>query len=379
MRTEAQNLALANAKRIVVKIGSALLTDDGKGLDNQAIVDWVAQMAELIAKGKELVIVSSGSVAAGMVRLGLQQRPESLSELQAAAAVGQMRLVQSWESAFSQFAKHTAQVLLVHDDLSNRPRYLNARNTLQTLIQLGVIPIVNENDTVATEEIRFGDNDTLAAAVANLIDADLLVILTDQDAMYTKDPRHFADAEPIFQTPANDARLLSMAGGGGELGRGGMTTKVQAARLASRSGTDTVIVGGRLPQVLLELMDADKNASLGTLLKSDQATPLEARKLWLASLTAVAQIELDTGAVRAVRQGGVSVLPVGVSAIKGQFNKGDIVECVDALGEPIAKGLINYPSTDAAKLLGQKSEDMVRLLGYRVADELMHCDNLILL
>ena len=215
MRTEAQNLALANAKRIVVKIGSALLTDDGKGLDNQAIVDWVAQMAELIAKGKELVIVSSGSVAAGMVRLGLQQRPESLSELQAAAAVGQMRLVQSWESAFSQFAKHTAQVLLVHDDLSNRPRYLNARNTLQTLIQLGVIPIGNENDTVATEEIRFGDNDTLAAAVANLIDADLLVILTDQDAMYTKDPRHFADAKPIFQTPANDARLLSMAGGGG--------------------------------------------------------------------------------------------------------------------------------------------------------------------
>ncbi len=372
-----RNSSIQQASRIVIKIGSALLTDDGRGLDQQAISGWVSQMAQLISQGKELIIVSSGSVAAGMTRLGLTERPESLSELQAAAAVGQMGLVQAWETAFSEFQKHTAQVLLVHDDLSNRKRYLNARNTLKTLIGLGVIPIVNENDTVATDEIRFGDNDTLAASVANLVDADLLVILTDQDCMYTKDPRHHDDAQPIYSALANDADLLGMAGDGGALGRGGMTTKVLAARLASRSGTDTVIVGGRIDHVLLKI--SSDQELVGTLLKSDRATPLEARKLWLASLAPSAKLELDDGAVKAVRKGGVSVLPVGAVRIQGVFSRGDVVACVDAKGLAIAKGLIDYPSEDVEKLLGKRTEQMLESIGYRGADALIHCDNLILL
>lgn len=368
--------AFEHAQRIVVKIGSALLTDDGRGLDEQVIAAWVKQIAELRAQGKEILIVSSGSVAVGMTCLGLSKRPEALDQLQAAAAVGQMGLVQVWESAFKQFSTHTAQVLLVHDDLLNRKRYLNARNTLKALLALGVVPIVNENDTVATDEIRFGDNDTLAAVVANIIDADLLIILTDQDAMYTKDPRHYSDAEPIRQALASDASLLDMAGDGGALGRGGMTTKVQAAQLAARSGTDTVIVGGRIDQVLTAVLRGDND--LGTLLLSDQA-PLEARKLWLAGLSVRGEIELDAGAVKRLRDDGVSILPVGVVAARGVYSKGEAVLCVDEQGRAIAKGLIDYPSDDVLKLLGVSGDDILTRVGYRGSDELMHRDNLVLL
>jgi len=362
------------ANRIVVKIGSALLTDDGKGLDEPAIGRWVAQMAALVEAGKELIIVSSGSVAVGMTQLGMDTRPESLSELQAAAAVGQMGLVQTWQSAFNGFGIKAAQVLLVHDDLRNRKRYLNARNTLQKLLDLGVVPIVNENDTVATDEIRFGDNDTLAAVVANTVDADALVILTDQDAMYTGDPRKDVSAEPIRVARADDKALLAMAGGGGKLGRGGMTTKVEAARLAARSGTSTVIVGGRIEQVIQSLVL--EGQSLGTLLLANQK-PLEARKLWLASLPTDADIQLDDGAVSAVVDGGNSVLPVGVKAIAGEFAKGAMVNLLDASGRAVAKGLINYSSEDSEKLLGKKNVDVLAELGYQGASELVHYDNLI--
>jgi glutamate 5-kinase len=311
-----------------------------------------------------------------MTRLGLAQRPEELSQLQAAAAVGQMGLVRAWESAFKRYATHTAQVLLVHDDLLNRKRYLNIRQTLKALMGLSVVPIVNENDTVATDEIRFGDNDTLAAVVANVIDADVLVILTDQDAMFTKDPRHHADAEPIWQASANQSSLMAMAGDGGALGRGGMTTKIQAAQLAARSGTNTVIVGGRIENVLGRLFHAE--AELGTLLLSEQK-PLDARKLWLSGLTVRGEIELDNGAVMKLRESGVSILPVGVVSSRGHFSKGEAVLCVDSLGNPIAKGLIDYPSNDVQKLLGVSSEDILHHLGYRGSDELMHRDNLVLL
>ena len=376
MKVSSRQQAFEGVQRIVIKIGSALLTDDGRGLDEKAIASWVRQIALLREQGKEILIVSSGSVAAGMMSLGLTERPEALSQLQAAAAVGQMGLVRAWEAAFTQFSTQTAQVLLVHDDLLNRKRYLNTRNTLKALIDLGVVPIINENDTVATDEIRFGDNDTLAAVVANVVDADLLVILTDQDAMYTKDPRHCNDAQPIREALASDASLLGMAGDGGALGRGGMTTKVQAAQLAARSGTDTVIVGGRIDNVLIDLFSA--SAELGTLLLSDQE-PLEARKLWLAGLSARGRIELDDGAVERLRDTDLSVLPVGVIAASGDYSKGEAVLCVDSRGNAVAKGLIDYPSKDVLKLLGVTSEEILANVGYRGGDELMNRDNLVLL
>lgn len=364
------------AQRIVVKIGSALLTDDGRCLDERAIYDWVEQIASLRDQGKEIIIVSSGSVAAGMTRLGLEERPETLSELQAAAAVGQMGLVRTWEDAFKRFSTHTAQVLLVHDDLLNRKRYLNARNTLKALLNLGVVPIINENDTVATDEIRFGDNDTLAAVVANVMDADLLVILTDQDAMYTKDPRFHDDAHPIREAFARDESLLAMAGDGGALGRGGMTTKVLAAQLAARSGTDTVIVGGRIDSVLEDLFSS--NVELGTLLVSDQE-PLGARKLWLAGLSVRGEIELGDGAVTRLREDNdYSVLLADVVSAKGAYSKGEAVLCVDTEGRAIAKGLIDYPSDDVARLVGITREGVRDVVGYSSGDGLMHQDNLVL-
>ncbi len=364
------------AQRIVVKIGSALLTDDGRCLDERAIYDWVEQIASLRDQGKEIIIVSSGSVAAGMTRLGLEERPETLSELQAAAAVGQMGLVRTWEDAFKRFSTHTAQVLLVHDDLLNRKRYLNARNTLKALLNLGVVPIINENDTVATDEIRFGDNDTLAAVVANVMDADLLVILTDQDAMYTKDPRFHDDAYPIREAFARDESLLAMAGDGGALGRGGMTTKVLAAQLAARSGTDTVIVGGRIDSVLEGLFSS--NVELGTLLVSDQE-PLGARKLWLAGLSVRGEIELGDGAVTRLREDNdYSVLLADVVSAKGAYSKGEAVLCVDTEGRAIAKGLIDYPSDDVERLVGITREGVRDVVGYSSGDGLMHQDNLVL-
>jgi glutamate 5-kinase len=365
---------LLTTKRVVIKIGSALLTNDGKGLDKAAMADWVTQVALLHKSGIEVVLVSSGAVAEGMKRLGWSKRPDSLHELQAAAAVGQMGLVQAYEAEFQRYQLHTAQILLVHDDLSNRKRYLNARNTLQTIIHLGVIPIVNENDTVATDEIRFGDNDTLGAVVANTIDADLLIILTDQDGMYDADPRKNATAKLISDVKAGSEHLLAMASGGGVLGRGGMTTKVRAAELAARSGTDTIIVGGRIKDVITRVMRGEQ---LGTLLYSDQK-PLEARKLWLAGLMkSKGTLVLDDGAVTALKKGGVSLLPIGVKEVQGSFVEGDMVICVTTAGQEIAKGLINYPLSDVLKIKGMASSQLAITLGYQAEPELIHCDNLV--
>ncbi|MCW8195169.1 glutamate 5-kinase [Proteobacteria bacterium 005FR1] len=365
----------APKRRWVIKIGSALLTNNGQRLDVPAIAGWVAQMAQLEERDIEFVLVSSGAVAAGMSRLGWRKRPSAIHELQAAAAVGQMGLVQTYEQAFQQYGRHTAQVLVDHDDLSNRQRYLNARSTLLTLLDLRVVAIVNENDTVVTDEIRFGDNDTLAALIANLVDAETLVILTDQDGMYDADPRKNPDAKLIRQTSVEDPRLVSMASGGGELGRGGMITKVRAAKLAARSGANTVIVGGRIDNVLLQLANGE---SVGTLLTSGQQ-PQAARKRWLAGqLQARGTLQLDAGAARVLTQQGRSLLPVGVKAVSGDFTRGDMVICLDPEGREIARGLVNYHSDEAARIIGRSSDQIEKLLGYRDAEELIHRDNLVL-
>ncbi len=364
-----------DAQRLVVKIGSALLTNNGAGLDRQAIDGWVEQIAQLLAQGKEIVLVSSGSIAEGIVRLGWRTRPESIHELQAAAAVGQMGLIQTYESSFQRFDRLTAQILLDHDDLANRQRYLNARSALQTLIQLNVLPIVNENDTVVTDEIRFGDNDSLAALVANLIDADLLVILTDKDGLYSANPDLDPNAQLISEAMANDSSLNALAGGSNSaLGRGGMITKLQAARLAARSGCNTVIVGGRNSGILTAVA---RGAEVGTLLTASQQ-PLAARKQWLAGqLQVKGQLVLDAGAVKVLQQQGRSLLAVGVTEVKGQFTRGELVSCVDAVGQEIARGLVNYHSDEADRIKGQGTEHIVKILGYREDDELIHRDNMI--
>lgn len=368
--------AVVKSRRWVIKIGSSMLTDHGKGLDVRAIQGWVAQMYQLQQQGIEIVLVSSGAVAAGMARLGWQQRPDSVRELQAAAAVGQMGLVQTYEQAFQQFGVHTAQVLVDHDDLSNRERYLNAQSTLKTLLSYGVVPVVNENDTVVTEEIRFGDNDTLAALITNLIEADLLVLLTDQDGMYNKDPRSNSDAELIDHVSAASPALDEMAGGGGLLGRGGMVTKVRAARLAARSGANTVIVGGRIENVLLDLAQGQ---SVGSLLLADQQ-PQAARKRWLAGhLQSRGELVLDDGAVKVLSQSGRSLLPVGVLSAKGSFTRGDMVICKSAQGREVARGLVNYGYRETRQILGQPSDRIESLLGYKNEEELIHRDNLVLI
>ena len=364
------------ARRWVIKIGSALLTNDGRGLDKQAIGAWVDQIAELKRQGCEVVLVSSGSVAEGMHRLGWSKRPHALHELQAAAAVGQMGLVQTYESHFQRHGLHTAQILLTHEDLSNRQRYLNARTTLQTLVDLQVIPIINENDTVATDEIMFGDNDTLAALVANLSQADLLVILTDQQGLYNKDPRAHADAELLTEARASDNSLKQMAAGSsGQLGRGGMITKVQAARRAACSGTSTIIASGREENVLLRLQAGEV---LGTLLKADEE-PLLARKQWLAGqLKVKGRIKLDDGAVRVLTREGRSLLPVGATAVEGQFSRGELVMCINSQGEEVARGLVNYNAEECQQLLGKASTDIEKILGYVDEAELIHRDNMVL-
>lgn len=367
---------LARSRRWVIKIGSALLTDDGKGLARPFIADWVAQMAALQKQGVEVVLVSSGAVAAGMHRLGWSSRPDTVHELQAAAAVGQSELVQAYEQEFGRFDVLTAQVLLDHDDLSNRQRYLNARSTLKTLLQLSVVPIINENDTVVTDEIRFGDNDSLAALVANLIEADVLVILTDQQGMYHQDPRQNPEAELISEAPASDTSLDAKAGGGGVLGRGGMATKVRAARLAARSGAHTVIVGGRIERVLEKLMDGE---AVGTILTADQQ-PQTARKRWLAGhLQMRGRLVLDEGAVSVLKNSGRSLLPVGVRQVEGNFRRGDMVACVDLSGREVARGLVNYDSQESRLIAGRSSDDIESLLGYVDEPELIHRDNLVLL
>ncbi len=364
------------AKRWVVKIGSALLTNDGKGLDADSIAGWVKQMAELRLRGIELVLVSSGAVAAGMRRLGWAARPTEMHQLQAAAAVGQMSLIHTYEVEFQRYGLLTAQVLLDHDDLSSRQRYLNARSTLNTLIGFNVVPVINENDTVVTDEIRFGDNDTLGALVANLIGADLLVILTDQKGMYDSDPRFNPEAQLLSEVAADDARLEQMAGGtGGALGRGGMITKVRAARVAARSGADTIIVGGRIDNALLRIAAGE---NLGTFLWADQQ-PQAARKQWISGqLQTRGTIVLDDGAVRVVREQGKSILPVGVKAVHGDFTRGDMVICEDLRGKEVARGLINYHADEARKIIGKPSSQIAEILGYRDDNELIHRDNLVL-
>lgn len=367
---------VTGAQRWVVKIGSALLTADGRGLDRDAMAVWVEQMVALRNAGVELVLVSSGAVAAGMSRLGWNTRPKAMHELQAAAAVGQMGLVQAWESSFAEHGRGTAQILLTHDDLSDRKRYLNARSTLRALVDLGVIPVINENDTVVTDEIRFGDNDTLAALVANLVEADLLVILTDRDGMFDADPRHNPDAQLIFEARADDPALDAVAGGtGGALGRGGMQTKLRAARLAARSGAHTIIVGGRIERVLDRLKSGER---LGTLLAPERGM-LAARKQWLAGhLQTRGTLVLDAGAVKALRADHKSLLPVGVKAVHGSFRRGEMVVCVDPEGGEVARGLVNYSALEAQKIIGQSSEMVEKLLGYVGEPELVHRDNLVL-
>lgn len=370
---------LSKTRRWVVKIGSALLTNEGSGLDYDAIALWVEQLAGLLKADEsvEIVLVSSGAVAEGMQRMGWNKRPDSVYKLQAAAAVGQMGLVHAYESQFQQHSLHTAQILLTHDDLSNRTRYLNARSVLLKLITLGIVPVVNENDTVVTDEIRFGDNDTLAALVANLIDADLLVILTDQQGMFDSDPRYNPEAKLLSEVDALAPELDDMAGDSkGALGRGGMATKLRAARLAARSGAATIIASGKAENVLSRIYQGE---SIGTLLLANQA-PLLARKQWLAGhLQMKGELLLDNGAATMLKNKGSSLLAVGVKDVIGQFKRGDMVVCVDDSGKEIARGLINYNSDEASRIKGHATSKIAQILGYVDEPELIHRDNLIVI
>ncbi len=367
----------SQVKRVVVKIGSSLLTKGGQGLDKVAIAAWVEQMAGLRQQSIDVILVSSGSVAEGMCRLGMKARPKTLHELQAAASVGQMGLVRIFDDNFQRHHLHAAQVLLTHDDLSNRQRYLNARSTLLTLLKLGVVPVINENDAVATEEIRFGDNDTLAALVTNLVEADLLIILTDQQGLFTGDPSVHPDAKLISEISVNDDRLDVMAGDSRSgLGRGGMCTKVSAARLASRSGAATVIAAGAVGNVITSVI---AGADLGTHLLSD-IEPLVARKRWLAGqLQVKGQLVLDAGAVRMLKNEGKSLLAVGVKSVSGRFERGELVSCLNENGLEIARGLVNYGHADTQLIAGKNSSDFESLLGYFDDSELIHRDNLVMI
>ena len=367
---------IKTTRRWVVKIGSALLTNNGCGLKHDLLDNWVNQIAELNKRGIEIVLVSSGAVAEGVNRLGWKQRPNVVHELQAAAAVGQMGLIQAYEVCFQKYKKHTAQILLTHDDVANRARYLNARTSLNTLLKLGVIPIVNENDSVATDEIRFGDNDTLAGLVANLIEAELLVLLTDQDGLYDADPRKESSAKLIEQAEANDKSLEGYAGDGGSLGRGGMRTKLKAAVVAMKSGTQTVIAAGNEESILLKIADGE---TIGTLLTTKQET-LQAKKQWLANQAYLkGKVMLDDGAVKALKENGKSLLPVGIKTVDGEFKRGEIISCVDKSGNEIARGLTNYDSVQANLIIGKSTKEIQEVLGQIDEDELIHRDNLILI
>lgn len=367
---------VAESKRWVIKIGSAQMTSDGQGLNTQAIQSWAEQIAKLRAADKEVLLVCSGAVAEGMARIGWKKRPRALHELQAAAALGQMGLIQQFESCFKQHNIHAAQVLLTHEDLSNRQRYLNARSTLKTLLSLGAVPIINENDTVATEEIRFGDNDTLGALVSNLVEADTLILLTDQHGLFNKDPRYNNDAELISESKANNVDLLAMAGDSGALGQGGMRTKITAAQRAARSGATTIIAFGSEENILQKIADGE---TVGTLLTADNE-PLTARKQWLANQLKISgKLFLDAGASKAVQKSGVSLLAVGVSKVEGTFKRGEVVSCISSEGTEIARGLVNYDSKESMLIKGQTSEKFESILGYVDEAELIHRDNLVLL
>jgi glutamate 5-kinase len=368
---------LRSARRVVIKVGSSLVTNDGRGLDLDAISRWAEQIAALRAQDRQIVLVSSGAIAEGMQRLGWSRRPQEIHELQAAAAVGQMGLAQAYEARFRALGLHTAQVLLTHADLADRPRYLNARSALFTLLDLGVVPVINENDTVVTDEIKFGDNDTLAALVTNLVEADVLVILTDQAGLYSADPRREPAAQLVRSAAAGSPELEQMAGGAGSaIARGGMLTKVLAARRAARSGAHTLIASGREPDVLLRLAAGE---SIGTELIASTAV-LTARKQWLADhLQLKGRVVVDDGAARALAGGGKSLLPIGVVEVIGDFQRGDVVGCVTGDGREIARGLINYSSSDARQIARRPTGEIRGVLGYIEEPELIHRDNLVLL
>ncbi|MFY2643422.1 glutamate 5-kinase [Achromobacter insuavis] len=368
---------VTHAQRLVAKVGSSLVTNEGRGLDRGAVAHWAAQIAALHKQGKQVVLVSSGAIAEGMARLGWRKRPSVMHELQAAAAVGQMGLCQAYEAAFAEYGLRTAQILLTHEDLADRHRYLNARSTLFALLRLGVVPIVNENDTVVTDEIRLGDNDTLGALVTNLIEADTLIILTDQRGLYDSDPRKNPDAKFMAHAQAGDPALEAMAGGAGSgIGTGGMLTKVLAAKRAAHSGAHTVIASGRERNVLTRLAQGE---CIGSELRA--VLPVwSARKQWLADhLRLRGRVVLDDGAVQALLREGKSLLPIGVVDVEGEFGRGDVVACVDGQGRECARGLINYSSVDTRRILRQPSSQIARILGSMTEPELMHRDNLVVL
>jgi len=371
MRTQ-----IAQSKRLVVKVGSALVTNNGAGLDHGFISNCAHQIARLREEGRQVLLVSSGAIAAGMQRLGWNSRPQAMHDLQAAAAVGQMGLAQAYETTFSEHGLKTAQILLTHEDLADRKRYLNARATLVALLELGVVPIINENDTVVTDEIKFGDNDTLGALVANLVEAEALIILTDQPGLYSADPRRDPNATLILEGRADDRAFESMAGGAGSgISKGGMITKVKAAQRAARSGAHTLIVSGRENNSLWQVAQGEP---LGTLLYATE-TPLLARKQWLADhLQFAGKLALDAGAVIALKL-GKSLLPIGVASVEGEFERGAVVACQAPDGTEVARGLVNYSSSDAKRIAGHGSQELEALLGYVDEEELIHRDNLVLL
>ena len=367
---------IASAQRLVVKVGSSLVTNDGRGLDEVAIGEWCRQMAHLIRDGREVIMVSSGAIAEGMKRLGWTVRPKAIQELQAAAAVGQMGLAQMYETKLKLNGLGSAQVLLTHADLADRERYLNARSTLLTLLKLGVVPVINENDTVVNDEIKFGDNDTLGALVANLVEADALVILTDQKGLFTADPRKDPSAEFVHAARAGDVALEAMAGGAGSsLGRGGMITKILAAKRAAGSGASTVIAWGREPDALIRLTQGE---AIGTLLVA-QTQKNQARKQWMADhLQLRGSVVVDPGAVVKVRDDGKSLLPIGMVLVEGDFSRGDVIAVRDGAGVEVARGLANYSSSEARLLCRRPSADIEKLLGYAAEPEMLHRDNLVL-
>ncbi|OIQ79919.1 glutamate 5-kinase [mine drainage metagenome] len=364
------------ARRVIIKAGSSLVTDEGRGIDHAAVARWVGQITALHALGKEVILVSSGAIAEGMKRLGWTQRPREIPELQAAAAVGQMGLAQAYESAFSAHARPCAQILLTHADLANRRRYLNARSTLLTLLAHGVVPVINENDTVVTDEIKVGDNDTLGALVTNLVEADALIILTDQHGLYSADPRRDAHATLIRDAAADDPALVGMAGGAGSsIGKGGMLTKVLAARRAARSGAHTVIASGREHDVLLRLATGE---AIGTQLRAG-AAKLAARKQWMVDqLQLAGRVTVDAGAARRLRDGGASLLPVGVTEVGGEFERGDVIAVLDDAGAEIARGLSNYAAAEARLIRRAPTAQIEAILGFIEEPELIHRDNMVL-
>lgn len=368
---------LYNSKTFVVKVGSSLVTQGGEGLDRVAIKAWVAQISELVKQGKQVVLVSSGAVAEGMRRLGWKKRPIEVHELQAAAAVGQMGLIQTYESCFSEHGLHTAQILLTHGDLVDRKRYLNARTTLKTLLDLNVIPIINENDTVVTDEIRFGDNDTLAALVANLMEVDALVLLTDQQGLFSADPRKDKHATFInFETAGNVALEEMASGAGSSIGTGGMLTKILAAKRAAKAGVHTIIASGLEQNVLLRLSDGE---AIGTHLKATK-TKTAAKKQWLADhLRTDGKLVLDAGAIHALKTDGKSLLSIGVKEAIGSFDRGDVVACIDMEGKEVARGIVNYNSQETNRIKGRASQQIEQILGYIEESELIHRDNLVVL